>query len=290
MLKADKYCLNGTITEGDYTVLSTNRSFRYGDGLFETIKLLQGRPLFYRSHYSRLVRGLDALQIQIPEDFTLHYFYRSLNELAKNGNIKNGMLRIQAWRSGEGVYLPKENNFHWLIELFKDENDESFFQESNEMLHLGLFTKELKNVSTFSEFKTANALVYILAAHAAQKQQVDNVLILNRDENVVETIAENIFIYSHGVVKSPPVSDGCVNGIMRNVLKKIFLWNRIEFQETSITVHDVEAAQEVFLSNAIRGIVPVGQFKNKHYFNAFSNGLQIKLNERVAQLIERMPN
>lgn len=285
MEKVSNYLLNGEVYEGAFSISSSNRAFRYGDAVFETIKVSQRHPLFYRSHYSRLVRGLDALQIHIPEDFTFQYFLHSLKNLLQAGKIENGAIRLQAWRSGKGSYTAKQNDFQWLAEVSSAEN--TFFQEEAGNYQLGVYQNLRKNYSAISEFKTSNAIPYVLAANFAQQQSLQNVLILNDQDNVVETVAENVFIYSDGMVTTPPLTDGCIDGIMRSMLKKIFIWNKIDFREESIRVQDVENAQEVFLTNSLKGIVPVSHFRQKHYFNAFSNGLQLKLNERIAQILEK---
>ena len=281
------YSYNGIVGQGTFQVNSTNRAFRYGDAVFETIKISQGYPLFYRSHYSRLVRGLDALQIDVYEEFTFVYFLQCIEELVQFASIKNGTLRVQAWRSGKGTYTANSNNFDWLMEFFPAEESNGFFSEETNTYTIDVYKENRKNASSISAFKTSNSLLYVLAAETAKQAKVNNMLLLNDGGKVIETIAENIFIYSDGIVKSPPVTDGCVDGIMRSMIKKLLMWNKIEFIEQSITIDDVKQAQEVFLTNSIQGIIPVSHFGEKQFDNSFSTGLQLTLNERVAQLIDR---
>ena len=280
------YHYNGSVHKGEFLLPTTNRSFRYGDAIFETIKLSQGYPLFYRSHYSRLVRGLDAIGVTIQENFTFLYLFNAIQELAKESQIHNGVVRIQAWRRGKGTYTSEQNNFDFLIELIQP-SDEAFFSFSSDEYHLGICKAITKNYNVVSAYKTANALPYVIASNEAKEQNADNAILLNDKGHVVETVAENIFIYSTGVVKTPPVEDGCVDGIMRSTLKKLLKWNAIELKEESITVKDIEQAQEIFLTNSIKGIIPVSHFKDKRYFESFSKGLHFKLNERISQILER---
>ena len=278
---------NGEIVAGLPQKLFVNRAFKYGDGVFETIKVSQGYPLFYRSHYSRLIRGLDALEIDIPEHFHFQYFFHCLQKLIEATDVANGVLRVQAWRSGKGTYRPEKRDFDWLAEMKETATDEAYFQWTNTEYRMDVFEGLTKQFSSVSSYKTCNSLPYVLAGEFARNSDLANAFILNDEGNVVESIAENVFIFQQGKVITPPISDGPVDGIMRSMLRKIFLWNKIEFEERSLSIRDIEQAQEVFLSNSIKGIVPVTHFRNSSYFQAFSEGLFHKLNERVGQILDR---
>lgn len=280
------YLLNGELKTGEFYVNSSNRSFKYGDGLFETIHVSQSYPLFYRSHYSRFIHGLDALGLNIPDFFTFQYFLNCLKSLINEQEIINGTIRLQAFRKGEGVYRPQTNEFEWIAEIVNT-REEAFYPLSPETYTLGIFEDFRINDSPISFFKSSNSLPYVLASDYANSKQFDNVVLLNDRDQVVETIAENIFVYSEGLVRTPPISSGAVDGVMRSVIKKLLKWNQISFEESPLKIQDLQHSQEIFLTNTSKGIISVTDFDERHYFQSFAKGLQLKLNERVAQILER---
>ena len=95
----------------------SNRASRYGDGVFETIRVINGTPLFISSHYKRLIAGIRALKITPPEFFSEEFFNLKITELTKSNNItKGGKVRLSVFRSGTGAYLPEENTASFIIE------------------------------------------------------------------------------------------------------------------------------------------------------------------------------
>lgn len=281
------YIHNAALKQGKFMVDSSNRSFKYGDGLFETIKIAQGKPLFYRTHYSRLVLGLNALNYDIPIHFTLKYVHDSLMELITQSKIYNGCIRIQAFRDGGGTYAPESSQFSWIAEIKEFEDNQPFYRFQENEYKLGVYREVLIQKSPISFFKSSNALPYVLAAKFAKQNQFENVVLLNTQQNVVETIAENIFLYSNGVVSTPNNQSGCINGILKSVIKKLCKWNKIDFEEKALTIDDLNQTEEIFLTNTIKGIQSVSSFQNKTYKTNFTKGLQLKLNERVSQILER---
>lgn len=278
---------NGELLQSDQVNFSSsNRSLRYGDGLFETIKVADSFPLFYRTHHSRFVRGLDVLQLTIPDTFNHNYFKEKLLDLIDKNNLSNGILRLQAFRSGKGTYKPETSSFDWIVEVSK-EDDGPYYSPSADDYRIDLYTDFKKNFSPISFFKSSNAQVYVLAALSANQKGVNNLIIQNDNVFCIETIAENLFIYKNGVVTTPPVSDGPIEGVMRTMIKKLLKWNHINFQEKSITIDDILDAEECFLTNIAIGIQPVSLFREKEFSTKFSIGLREKLNERIATLISQ---
>lgn len=281
------YLVNGRMQENAPLFDATNRAFRYGDGLFETIKVAQSYPLFFRTHYSRLVRGLDSLGYTIPDTFTMQYFLEILLNLIRSNQVSHGTIRMQAYREGQGTYKAESNEFGYIAEIVQT-HEQPFYTFSKHCERLGLCEEHKKDFSTISAFKSGNSLVYVLASLYAQQHHYDNVLLLNSDKKVLEGIAESIFLFSNGTLITPKVSDGCIEGVMRAMIKKIAKWNHIPLEEQSITVEEVLQADEVFLTNVTQGIIPVHEFKGKTYAFSFTDGLKLKLNERVAQIIEKL--
>lgn len=284
----DMHIYNAVLKQGKFAVDSSNRSFKYGDGLFETIKVAQGSPLFYRGHYSRLVRGLSALNYDVPLHFTLKYVHDALLKLIGEAKVYNGVIRLQAYRDGGGTYTPESSHFSWIAEIKQSADNQPFYRWRDAEYQLGVYDDFLIQKSPIGFFKSSNALPYVLAGQYAKRQELDNVVLLNTNQNIVETIAENIFLYSNGVVSTPANSEGCIDGVLKSVIKKLCKWNKIDYVEGKFTIKDLQQAEEVFLTNTIKGIQSVTSFQDKQYITNFTKGLQLKLNERVSQILEKL--
>lgn len=284
----DTYCHNAVLAKGKFKIESTNRSFKYGDGLFETIKVAQGSPLFYRAHYSRFVRGLDALKYDVPLHFTLKYLHDALIELIGESKVYNGVIRLQAFRDGEGTYTPDSSQFSWVADIKSSGDNQPFYRYSEDEYKLGVYDEFLVQESPISFFKSSNALPYVLAGQFAKQNKLHNVVLCNHQGHIVETISENIFLYSNGVVSTPSNRVGCIDGVLKSVIKKLCKWNQIDFVEQELTTFDMNQAEEIFLTNTIKGIQSVTFFQEKKYSTDFTRGLQLKLNERVSQILERL--
>ena len=120
MSNANFLFLNGQIHRSNKLLVSpNNRSFRYGDGFFETMKWMNGRILLAEYHFERLFASVDRLQFQVPNYFTKAYLENQINELVKkNGQTKLARVRITIYR-GEGGLYEVENHFpHHLIQTY----------------------------------------------------------------------------------------------------------------------------------------------------------------------------
>ena len=272
-------CFNNTfISSEDFKVNSSNRSFRYGDGLFETIFVSNQIPLFLPLHIQRLVRGMKFLHMNFPSNWTIDFFSNQICELTKKNNYKNARCRITVWRGGEGYYLPNSNQPELLIELTETENEYYILNQTG--LKLGLFGEVPKMMHPISAFKTAQAMPYVLASLFAREQNFDDVVILNNEGRVADATSSNIFIYRDRKLFTPAIGEGGVDGVTKKVIITLCLLEGIEVSETKIESEDLLIADEIFLSNSINGIKWVESFQNKKYTNQFSTDLIFVLNEQ----------
>ncbi len=275
---------NGKLVEQKDLILDPkNRAFRYGDALFETIKIIQGKAPLVNSHYSRLIRGMAALGFEIGEDFHLERFKQEIDLLVSSYTEKSGVFRFQVYRKEGGAYYPQNNQFHRLAEFTPSADQQVIFPQKASQYKIGIFKEIEKHFSPISFIKSSNALLYILAAKYSKFQGLDNVLICTGD-HLIEAVSENLFLYQNGVVYTAPLSDGPVEGVMRSTVLKVLKWNGISVSQESISIDQLRQAEEVFLTNAVQGIIPVSQFEDVVYGDQFSRGLQAKIEERLMQL------
>lgn len=271
---------NGKIAPADKPLFTAhNRSFRYGDALFETIRVINGTPQFIEKHIERLKIGMKFLKMDISSEYTPDYFNQLIIELSKNNNIqKDARVRLSVFRNNGGYYTPLTNEVSFLIEI--ENNTEMGYVLNKDGYKIDVFQELTKNLNSLSFIKSANGLVYVLAGIYKKQHDLDECIILNNQGNVAEAISSNIFTVKNGVLYTPPLSEACVNGIMRQQIINIAKENRIAVYENPIALNVLLNSDELFLTNAINGIRWVGQYKEKQYSNTTSVLLVEKLNSK----------
>ncbi len=268
MLIPDKrYIYNGEIiTISQLTdIVISNRAFRYGDALFETIRYSSRNILYLSDHILRLKLSMPILKMKTPPHFSLDYFLNKISDViyANNMQDKSVRIRLTVLRSGKGYYYPDTNDVDYLIEVEPIENN--FYISPSSGLVIDLFKDILKPINRLSNLKTANALIYILASINKDSLRLDDCFILNEKGNICEATASNVFAVKGNMVMTPPLTEGCVSGIMRTQIKRIAESKKLLFIEKPFTSHTLIDADEVFLTNVIQGPMWVRQFQSKIY-------------------------
>ena len=256
------------INRDEIVIKISNRTFNFGDGFFETIKIINTRAFNFPTHYSRFSSACKVLRLKNNE--TEIGLLSLINQLIEKNSIVNGSAKVHISRSGEGKYLPLSDSVNILISV----NTGSNFV-NNPPISLCIFSDERKTKGKISNIKSVNALVSVLGAINAKENGFDNAILKNTDDNLIELSNANLFIIKKGVIYTPPLSEGCVDGAMRK-----WVLEHVEVIEKSLKLLDVQEADEVFSTNAISGIIPVNILstrKNKVYKTNFSQQLQKEL-------------
>ena len=254
------------IKEDDLVIKNSNRALNYGDGFFETIRIINTKPFNFSAHYLRCCFACSVLKLDCTEDEKSLFLL--LNKLIKYNNIVNGSAKIHISRSGAGKYLPNSTSADILI----SSNAATGF-EKNTPISLCVFSDETKTKGKVSNIKSANALVSVLGAINAKENGFDNAILMNTEGNCIEATNSNIFLVKNEVVYTPPITDGCIDGTMRTWVIQNF--NVIE---RSIDLMDIRGADEVFVTNAINGITAVGRVERTTFSNFdYSSKLQKQL-------------
>ncbi len=269
------------IPSGEPVLLSDNRAFRFGDSLFETIRIAHGRVLFLNDHISRLTRGMQYLQMNVPDSFTDSAFGDMIIDLAHRNQVtSDARIRLTVFRNTGGFYSPTNNEVSFLMEM--ETLDFSGFELNQKGYVIDVFSDIKKMQHPISSLKTGNALVYIMAGLYKLKHQLDDCILLNDKGNIVESISSNVFAVKNGVLYTPPVTEGCLDGVMRKQIIRIAQENRIAVYEIDILQNVLLSADELFLTNAIQGIRWIMSYKAKRYFNSTAKSLCEKLNARIS--------
>ena len=273
---------NGTLLE-EYTVLSTqNRGYTYGDTLFETIKVVHGKLLFWEDHYFRLMASMRIMRMEIPMDFTMEFLEEEIqNTLKANQLLKeSSRVKLQVHRNEGGLYTPSTNDISYIISVKL--HSEDFYLLNDVFYEVDLFKDYYVSPSLLSTLKTNNKALNVVGSIYAKENSLNNCLLLNTNKNVVEALNGNIFLVNGYTIKTPPLIDGCLKGVMRSQLINIIkLMPEYELVEASISPFEIQKADEMFITNVIKGIQPVTKYRKKVFGNTIAKMLLQKLNVKI---------
>lgn len=254
-----------------------NRGFKFGDGLFETMRMNKGKLQFADLHADRLRAGMLALKMEGSALLDEYFLKQKTAELCKKNKFKDNVrFRLSVYRAGDGLYTPISNKAEYVLEasVLEEEN----YSLNKKGLIIDVFDELTKPVNTLSNFKTSNSLLYVMAALHKKQHRLDEAFILNQHGFLCESISSNIFIVYDEKIYTPALTEGCVAGVMRNVVMSMCRAHEIEVVEAQINPEILKVAEEVFITNAISGIRWVMGYGRKRYFNEMTKLLSAKLN------------
>ncbi|MBP6425417.1 MAG: aminotransferase class IV [Flavobacterium sp.] len=263
-------------------VLTQNRAFLYGDAVFETVKIVKGKILFLEDHYFRLMASMRILRMEIPMDFTMEFFEdQVLSTASNNGFEQSARARITVYRNDGGYYLPTTNTISYLIHTSPLENQ--FFVFENKECEVDLYKDFYISKQLISSLKTTNKVIHVTASIYADENGYNNCIMLNDSKNVVEVLQGNLFMLQGNKLITPPISEGCINGIMRKqvlaLAKKI---EGLEVVEDVISPFELQKADELFYTNVIKGIQSITKYRKKEYTNEIAKELVEQLNAFIS--------
>ncbi|MCC6725738.1 MAG: aminotransferase class IV [Saprospiraceae bacterium] len=278
--------LNGHLLPDDAAVFGTsNRSFRYGDGLFETMRVVEGKLPFWYYHWQRLNKGLDCLGLERSPHHSSDFFLHEIAKLTKHKG--NWRIRLSLWRAGGGLYTPEQNLIEFLIEASPLPSNQFLLNEKG--LNLLFYPNETLPVSRqeqlqYFNFKLASSIPFVLAANFKKANGIDDCILFNTEGRLGCASSANIFLVKNGELFTPALTEGCVAGTMRSAIMDIAKALEMRVLEQPISKADLFDANEIFLTNAIQGIRWVNKIADrpKTYSHGTSAMLVAKLNEKLS--------
>jgi branched-chain amino acid aminotransferase len=267
------------INEKEPFLVPESRGYRYGDGFFESMKYSNGRLLHSDLHFIRIRKSAMLLKINLPENFNQESLEKQIDEAAKTDDIVNARIRCTIFRESAGLYTPIHSDASVLIEIQKI--DTPGYEWNEQGLKLGAFNELTKNSNFTSTIKTNSALTYVMAGIYAKENGYDDCILYNDYGRVAETVASNIFIVSGEFINTPPLSEYCVDGVMRRVVMQLAQAYGYTIQEQPISAISMHAADEIFLTSATRGIRWVEFFEGKRFRNTAAKVIHNLLNKVI---------
>ncbi len=265
------------IPEQEPILTADNRAFRYGDGLFETMRWMDGDIRFLQHHIERLQEGMRQLKLEKAERFDADFIRSRAAELIGRNGLEHQHVRVrlQVYRDGGGLYSPQQNHACYIMAVSKLDPDDVKHRKIG--LIVDVYSEFKKPYSELSKLKSSNSLVYVMAGLHRTKHGLDDVLLLNQEGFLCESLSSNVFIWYDKKLYTPAISEGCIDGVMRKVVIDMALDSGMEVIEAQISPDILREADEIFHTNAIHGVQWVMGYKQKRYFNRVSRMLQERL-------------
>ncbi|MUP45850.1 aminotransferase class IV [Gramella sp. BOM4] len=275
--------LDGKLVQKKNAQISVyNRGFAYGDSVFETIRVINGKIMFWEDHYFRLMASMRIMRMEIPASFSPEFLEQEIKDLIEANDLLDSPARIRfaVYRIQGGYYTPATREIGYVINAEPLEN--AFYILNEEDYEIELFKDHYVTSGLLSTIKSNNRAVNVLGSIYASENAYHNCLLLNEKKSVVEALNGNIFVVKGKTIKTPPLSDGVLNGIIRkqliNILKKT---EDFELEESSVSPFELQKADEIFITNIAVGIQPVSKYRKKVFTNEVARQLIGKLNTQA---------
>ena len=272
--------LNGKITsieKGNVSI--NNRGLLYGDAVFETLKVVATRINFWEDHYFRLMASMRILRMEIPMTFSMEFLEEEILKTIEASNLSSKTCRVKLYvnRKEGGKYNPTTHDVDYFIAVEKLEIP--FYTMDDAPYEVELFKDYYVYSNLLSTLKTNSRTVNVLGSIFAHENGYQNCLLLNENKMIVEALQGNLFLVKGNTIITPPITDGCLRGIIRKQL--IAIGNQSKeytIEEKSISPFDLQKADELFITNVIMGIQPITKYRKKEFTNKVSKELLQKLN------------
>jgi branched-chain amino acid aminotransferase len=275
--------LNGILTVNTQAHLSfNNRAVTYGDAIFETLKIANGTILFWEDHYFRLMASMRILRMDIPMYFTMEYLEEEIFKTldANTFTSKNARVKLFVNRVEGGLYSPRSNDVEFMIQL--TELVTAKYEVGDVNYKVDLFKDHFVAPGLLSSLKSNNRILNVIASIYSEENDLDNCLLLNTNKAVIEALNGNLFLVIGNTIKTPPLNDGCIKGILRKqIIDLVKSHPDLKLIEASVSSFELQKADELFITNVIIGIQPITQYRKKRFETTTSTDLLDRLNEKI---------
>ena len=250
--------LNGRfVAEAEGVVSVSDRGFMYGDGLFETMRVFNGRPFRMAQHLERMVRGADFLKIKLPH--SAREIQQFAEQLIEKNSMPDCVLRVTLTRGpGERGYTPKGADKPSLVMTLHPAPPVDPANPPQWSLVTSSF--RIPASDPLASFKTTNKLVSIMARAEAEEKGADEALLTNTNGEVAEAAGGNLFWVYHDKICTTPTGRGVLPGLTRAVVLEICQVLALPTNKRVIKPEALRHSEAIFLTQSVRGVVSITQF------------------------------
>ena len=274
--------LNGTLTQNIYQLAVSNRGFAYGDSVFETLRVVNGKIVFWEDHYFRLMAGMRIMRMEIPMTFTMEFLEAEILKTTQATGLQDlpARVKLSVYRESEGFYKPLTNDVRYVVAVQKLKQPR--YELNTNPYRVDIFKDYPVAPGLLSTVKSNNRAVNVVGSIFAQENELDNCILINTNKQVVEALNSNLFLVHGNTLKTPPILDGCIKGIIRQQLVDIIKeMEDYVLEEASISPFELQRADELFLTNSIMGIRPVTVYRKKEFKTTLASRLVEELNKKA---------
>lgn len=272
------------VAQNDSKLTTENRGYKYGDALFETLKVVNGKIFFWEDHYFRLMASMRILRMTIPMQFTMEFLESEILKTVEANNLLKSVARVRlnVDRGEGGKYLPS-NTAEVGFNISAEAHNNPFYTiDTNANCVVDLYKDYFMAPGLLSGLKSNNKALAVIGSIYAKENDLDNCLVLNTNKSVIEALNGNLFLVKGDKIKTPPLEDGCLKGVMRKQILDVLAKDvNLFVEEASISPFELQKADELFITNVIKGIVPITQYRKKTYGSAFAQKTIAKLNAKL---------
>jgi 4-amino-4-deoxychorismate lyase len=252
-------------------LMSENRSFKYGDGLFETMIFKNGKVQYVEDHFERLFSGMKLLKMNINSLVSKTEIISQIHAKLALLSLSEARIRLTVWRQNGGLYTPKNSDVNYFIEINSLPN--YFFAKNLTQISSSYAESITLNHSAISHLKTNNSLPYILASIEKKEKNVDEIIILTNNHEIAECSSSNLFIVKDEVLFTPSLFSGCIDGVMRkNILRKSHN-EGFDCKEIWLSKKDLLTADYIFTTNVmgIKFITQIDNYRNEKFMGKITD-------------------
>lgn len=257
------YNHNGHILTDSSNSKDGNRGFLFGDGFFESMRMEDGRILLRDLHEQRVLKSLGVLNLDQSGIPSIQNIEKMAIDLAERNDLRKLVrIRWSIYRDGGGLYTPETTKVGFTLNVSELDHKITFSESG---VSAGIYNDQKKVFGELSPIKSLSAQLYINAAMYAVKNGWDESIMINHHDEIMEGHSSNIFILKDGIWMTPAIQSGCINGVMRKSILEQMRASNILVNEVAFKTEELLDADEIFFSNAIKGIYPVRQLQGKKF-------------------------
>lgn len=276
--------LNDSLVPEDQAKVSIlDRGFLYGDGVFETLRAYSGVLFHCNDHLDRLFQSAEAIYLQLP--FTRDYLIEALHKTLEANHLKDAYLRLSVTRGVSEPGLDIGGSLSPTLTIFAkgfSGYPDSLYQSGIRATVVN--TRRIPASALNPAVKSLNFLNNIMARVEAKRLNAAEAIMLNMEGYVAEGTVSNIFIVKDGVVKTPPLSAGILNGVTRSIVMDLLKENGIPIIEQTFYPDELYTADECFVTSTLYEVMPVTSIND----SAVGSGQPGKLTQTILNLFRRL--
>jgi branched-chain amino acid aminotransferase len=282
MIKAKYLCLNGDFRPAaDPVLFAGNRAFRFGDALFEQIHAYSTEAQLLENHYNRIISSMDILGMAVPSRLSVPSLSRFITQLLNRNKIFGGaFIRLTVFRETGVNLLPGDHLTSFMLE--SEALDSGRYRLNEKGYFIDVCHEYRRAAGILAGIKSAGSLSNVMAALFCEQHGLDDAIMLNESGRITGSTRSNIFLVRESSLFTPVLGQGCIPGVMREVVIKLAIEAGLQVNDhSSLTPAVLDDADEVFFTNSVEGIRWTGAYRQRRFYKNTAQMLIRKLNEKV---------